>query len=70
MTWLFVSTSPDEVRTIPVPAASPPTYARFVVITTTPVPIVRGCGAERRAGDAGHHGHDDDQQQDLESAGA
>src|SRR4051812_26415033 len=39
MTWLFVSTSPDDVTTMPVPAAAPPPYARFVSITTTPVPI-------------------------------
>src|SRR5438552_16743612 len=39
MTWLFVSTSPDEVRTIPVPAAAAPWKARFVSMTTTPLPI-------------------------------
>jgi hypothetical protein len=40
MTWLFVSTSPDEVSTIPVPAAFPP-YASVVDTTTTPVFAVR-----------------------------
>src|SRR5690348_13168515 len=37
MTWLFVSTSPEEVSTMPVPAAAPFSYARFVLTTTTPV---------------------------------
>ena len=37
MTWLLVSTSPDDVRTIPVPAAAAFWYARFVSMSTTPV---------------------------------
>ena len=37
MTWLFVNTSPLDVRTMPVPAAAPFAYARFVSTTTTPV---------------------------------
>ncbi len=37
MTWLFVSTSPEEVSTMPVPAAAPCWYARFVFTITTPV---------------------------------
>src|SRR5262249_53474948 len=36
ITWLFVSTSPFEVRTIPLPAAVPCPYASFVVTSTTP----------------------------------
>jgi hypothetical protein len=37
ITWLFVSTSPDEVRTIPVPAeVSPLPKPSLVVTTTTP----------------------------------
>src|SRR5581483_2052563 len=36
MTWLLVSTSPEEVRTIPVPAEVSPARPRLVVTTTTP----------------------------------
>jgi hypothetical protein len=36
MTWLFVSTSPDEVRTIPVPAACALSYPRVVLMSTRP----------------------------------
>src|SRR5207248_4829198 len=36
ITWLFVRTSPDDVRTMPVPAAPPPP-TRCVSMTTTPV---------------------------------
>src|ERR1700704_2554795 len=35
MTWLFVRTTPDDVRTMPVPAAWPWPPARVVVISTT-----------------------------------
>src|SRR5580704_10720770 len=35
ITWLFVSTRPDEVRTMPVPAAAPP-WARVVSMSTIP----------------------------------
>src|SRR5580658_1016490 len=35
-TWLLVSTSPDESSTIPVPAASPPSNPRRVVMSTSP----------------------------------
>src|SRR5579872_1563126 len=34
-TWLFVSTSPDDVRTMPVPAAAPPTKS-WVLTSTSP----------------------------------
>ena len=40
MTWLFVSTSPEGVSTMPVPAAAPPN-ASVVFTTTTPVLTVR-----------------------------
>src|SRR5579871_5238926 len=43
ITWLFVSTSPADVSTIPVPAAEAPAYARLVSITTTPVPTAAAC---------------------------
>src|SRR2546426_2147891 len=33
-TWLFVRTSPEEVSTMPVPAAFPPRYARTVLMST------------------------------------
>src|SRR5689334_18707005 len=39
MTWLFVRIRPDEVSTIPVPAAHVSSSRRFVLMTTTPVPI-------------------------------
>src|SRR3954447_14452063 len=45
MTWLLVSTTPLEVRIIPVPAARPWPPLRLVVISTTPVvfdPLVFG----------------------------
>ena len=47
ITWLFVRTSPDEVNTMPVPAAAPFTYARFVSMSTTPVVSAArdGCAA-------------------------
>ena len=35
ITWLFVTTSPSEVSTIPVPAAEAPWYARFVLMLTS-----------------------------------
>jgi len=36
---LFVSTLPDGVNTIPVPAAAAPWKARSVLMRTTPAPI-------------------------------
>src|SRR3954453_20223510 len=36
-TWWFVTTSPSEVSTMPVPAASPPAYFIVVAIRTNPV---------------------------------
>src|SRR5437588_11706407 len=39
MTWLFVRIRPDDVSTIPVPAADVSSRRRFVLMTTTPVPI-------------------------------
>src|ERR1700733_12307494 len=36
ITWLLVSTSPDEVTTMPVPAASALWYPRFETISTRP----------------------------------
>src|SRR5256885_7400225 len=44
ITWLFVRTSPDEVRTMPVPAAPPPETS-LVSMTTTPVRGVRASAA-------------------------
>src|SRR5262249_62095215 len=45
MTWLFVRTSPEDVMTIPVPAAELRGKPSDVLMTTTPVPI--GAGPER-----------------------
>src|SRR5947207_1904318 len=39
MTWLFVRIRPDDVSTIPVPVAHVSSRRRFVLMTTTPVPI-------------------------------
>src|SRR5207302_8560878 len=36
ITWLFVITSPPDVTTIPVPAASPPCNPRTVLMSTRP----------------------------------
>src|SRR5689334_20472266 len=39
MTWLFVRIRPDEVSTMPVPAAHVSSRRRFVLMTTTPAPM-------------------------------
>src|SRR5437660_6567896 len=39
MTWLFVRIRPDDVSTVPVPVAHVSSRRRFVLMTTTPVPI-------------------------------
>ncbi len=45
MTWLFVSTVPEDESTIPVPAPPPPPYARRVLTTTTPVVVALGAAS-------------------------
>ena len=45
MTWLFVSTVPDEVSTMPVAAPAPPPYARRVFTITTPVVVAVGAAS-------------------------
>ena len=51
ITWLFVSTSPEEVSTMPVPAAEPSSSPSPVSMTT--IPRSGGClrgGADRSRG--------------------
>ena len=66
ITWLFVRISPDEVSTMPVPAAAPFWYARFVSITTMPEPIGATVAAREREPGAHGNGHEpgDDEESD------
>src|SRR4051794_9205206 len=52
MTWLLVSTTPDGVRSMPVPAALAPSPARVVVISTSPR-VASGAAVPGVAGVAG-----------------
>jgi hypothetical protein len=45
MTWLFVSTVPEEVSTIPVAVPAPPPYASRVSTITTPVVAAVGAAS-------------------------
>ena len=46
MTWLFVNTVPDDVRTIPVPEPPPALYAKRVWTIATPVVVALGAATE------------------------